>query len=151
MIVKDLSNSFSPFPKTPKKEKERKTTIKNKSNKLAKKEKERFSILTKDLKKCYLCQNKKIDMHEIYKGCNRQISIKHGFCIPICRICHSKTEIDTDLDLMLKIKCQKEYEKTHTREEFIEITGQSYIDKYLFKKGAKEKNGRAQNVCKNNN
>lgn len=129
MIVKDLSNSFSPFPKTPIKEKEKETTIKKKSNKLAKKEKERFSILTKNLEKCYLCQNKKNEIHEIYKGCNRQTSMKYGFCIPICRICHSKTEIDSKLDLQLKKKCQKEYEKTHTREKFIQIIGQSYIKK----------------------
>lgn len=129
MIVKDLSSSFNPCPKTPIKDKEKKTTIKKKSNKLAKKENKRFSILTNNLEQCYLCQNKKQDIHEIYKGCNRQTSMKYGFCIPICRKCHFMTEINSKIDLQLKKKCQKEYEKTHTREEFIQIIGQSYIKK----------------------
>ena len=129
MIVTDLSNNFNPCPKTLVKDKEKKTTIKKKSNKLAQKEKKRFSILTNNLEQCYLCQNKKQDIHEIYKGCNRQTSMKYGFCIPICRNCHSKTEIDSKLDLQLKKECQKEYEKTHVRDEFIKIVGQSYIDK----------------------
>lgn len=51
MIVTDLSNSFNPCPKTLVKDKEKKTTIKKKSNKLVQKEKKRFSILTKNLEK----------------------------------------------------------------------------------------------------
>lgn len=131
MIVKDLSNSFNPYKKPDLKPKKsgNKGTIKKKSNKLAQKEKKRFSILTNNLEQCYLCQNKKQETHEIYKGCNRQTSMKYGFCIPICRICHSRTEIDSKLNLQLQKKCQKEYEKTHTREEFIRIVGQSYVDK----------------------
>lgn len=131
MVVTDLSNSFNPYQKPDLKTKKsgNKGTIKKKSNRLAQKEKKRFSILTNKLEQCYLCQNKKQDIHEIYKGCNRQTSMKYGFCIPICRNCHSKTEIDSKLDLQLKKECQKEYEKTHTRDEFIKIVGQSYIDK----------------------
>lgn len=129
MIVQDLRNSFNPCPKNPVKDKETKTGIKKKSNKLAKKEKGRFSILTNNLEQCYLCHKKKQDIHEIYKGCNRQTSMKYGFCIPICRNCHSRTEIDSQLDIQLKKKCQKEYEKEHTREQFIQIIGQNYLDK----------------------
>lgn len=46
--------------------------LKNKSNKLSKLEKKRFSILTNDLEHCYICKERdekkvpKDDLHEIY-------------------------------------------------------------------------------------
>ena len=33
-----------------------------------------------------------------------------------------------ETDLMLKRICQEEFEKTHTREEFVRIIGKSYLD-----------------------
>ena len=64
MIVKSLKDSFNPVPKTLQKsaEKTKKSAeIKKKSNKLAKLEKNRFSIITNDLEKCYFCGAKKKD------------------------------------------------------------------------------------------
>lgn len=128
MIVTNLSNSFYPCPKPGQKDKNLKNKkIKQKSNKLAKLEKERYSILTTNLDKCYLCNKKKEHIHEIYKGCNRQVSMKNGFCIPICGPCHTKTERDAELDEKLKKLCQKEYEKKNTREEFIKLINKSYL------------------------
>ena len=34
---------------------------------------------------------------------------------------------DKDFDMYLKKLCQAEFEKTHTREEFMEIIGRSYL------------------------
>ena len=128
MIVKDLSKEFHPVPK-PKKVESTKTQskINQKSNKLAKLERKRYSILTSNMKKCYLCGKKKKHIHEIYKGSNRQISMKYGFCVPICEECHSETEINADLDKGLKKECQQQYEKIHTREEFRTLIGKSYL------------------------
>ena len=58
--------------------------LKKKSNSLKKLEDKRYSILTDNLKICYICRKKKKHIHEIYKGSNRQTSMKNGFCIPIC-------------------------------------------------------------------
>jgi hypothetical protein len=33
-----------------------------------------------------------------------------------------------ELDLMLKQHCQMEYEKTHSREDFIKLIGRNYLD-----------------------
>lgn len=65
----------------------------------------------------------KLDPHEVYGGSNRKRSIKYGFVKLLCRKCHSNEQIL----LELKKKVQKEFEKTHTREEFIEIIGKSYL------------------------
>lgn len=56
-------------------------------------------------------------------GSNRKRSIENRFVALICRNCHQNEKIITEL----KIKYQKEYEKTHTREEFIKLIGKSYI------------------------
>lgn len=98
--------------------------IKKVSNKKNKLEKNRFSNYTNNYNKCYYCGNVgTMDLHEVYGGSNRLRSIRMGFVVPLCRKCHSNEEIIN----YLRIIIQKEFEKTHTREEFIEITGKSYI------------------------
>lgn len=101
--------------------------IKNKSKKLAKAEKQRFSILTNNLEICYVCGKKKDHIHEIYKGANRQVSIRNGFCVPLCNKCHTRTENDIEFLRSLQIECQKAFEKIHTREEFMKLTGRNYL------------------------
>ena len=99
--------------------------IKNKSIKQKKLEDKRFSIFTNNLKKCYYCQkeNVRIDLHEVWGGSNRKRSILNGFVIPLCRNCHKNEEIIN----YLKKKLQLEYEKTHSRDDFIRLIGKSKI------------------------
>ena len=125
MIVTDLSTSYNPVPKSERKAKEKVTELKKKSNKLIKIERQRDKKLIKE-GKCDYCHKyfKHLDPHEIYGGSNRKRSIKNGFIKLLCRKCHSNQKIL----LQLKIDSQKEFEKTHTREEFISLIGKSYID-----------------------
>lgn len=131
MIVTDLSKSFHPVPKPSQKKleaKPKKVQIKKKSSKLAKLESSRTSIITNDLKKCYICKaNKKDDLHEIFGGKNRQTSMKHGLVIPVCRKCHSGIPKDNALNKHLHRVGQTAFEKTHTRDEFITTFGKSYL------------------------
>lgn len=124
MIVKDLSKSFIPVPKTKPKQKEKVTEIKKRSNKLAKLERQRDKNIIKT-GRCDYChrENKHLDPHEVYGGSNRKRSITNGFVKKLCRKCHS----DEEIIKQLRIDTQIEFEKTHTREEFIKIIGQSYI------------------------
>lgn len=124
MIVKDLSNSFNPVTKIKNEKKEKVTAIKKKSNKLAKLERQR----DKDIVKSGICEccgkySKRLDPHEVYGGSNRKRSIKYKFVKLICPKCHSNEAIINQL----RIDTQKEFEKEHTREEFIKIIGKSYI------------------------
>ena len=98
--------------------------IKKRTAKQNKLEKERFSILTTDFTKCYICGKPKKEIHELYGGCNRQTSMKLGLCIPICRMCHNKWEIDKEF--------RKKYQAIG-RNKFIELYG---YDKFMqeFKK-----------------
>lgn len=101
--------------------------IKKKSSKLVKVEKKRFSILTEDMTHCYVCGKKKEHIHEIYGGRNRQVSMRNGFCIPICWECHDRTETDIDFDRELKRKCQKIFEEEHSRSEFLQLIDENYL------------------------
>lgn len=100
--------------------------IKNKTNKQKKLENNRFSIFTNNLNRCYYCkiENIDLDLHEVYGGSNRIRSIKNGLVVPLCRNCHSDEKIINKL----RKKLQREYEKTHSREDFIRLIGKSYIN-----------------------
>ncbi len=126
MIVNNLSNSFNPVPKNKIEKKKDVTAIKKKSKKLAKLERQR----DKDIVKEGICEfcgkySKRLNPHEIYGGSNRKRSIKHKFVKLICPKCHSNEAIINQL----RIDTQKEYMKTHTEEEFINLIGKSYINK----------------------
>ena len=91
----------------------------------------RYSILN-NLDHCYFCGKPRECIHEVFFGtANRKISIENGFCVGLC---HGHHNMNTNsvhhnriMDLKLKQLYQKEYEKNHTREDFIKLIGQSYL------------------------
>lgn len=122
-------------------------TLKSRTNKQAKREKERFSIIYRDLTKCCNCglktgdfdkrinQYTRIGKNEVFEGSYRQVSIRLGMIAPLCIFCHKQFHKDIlGMNLSYKIKFEKEYLKTHTREEFIKTFGQDYIFKLEQKK-----------------
>ena len=124
MIVTDLSNSFNPVPKIKAEKKKGVTEMKKKSKKLAKLERQRDKNIVK-FGRCENCGKicAELDPHEVYGGSNRKRSIKYKFIKLLCRECHSNENIINQL----RIDTQEEYEKTHTREDFIKLIGKSYI------------------------
>lgn len=126
MIVTDLSSSFNPVHKNKVEKKKEVTEIKKKSKKLAKLERQRDKDIVKE-GICEVCgkYSKRLDPHEVYGGSNRKRSIKSKFVKLICPRCHSNEAIIKQL----RIDTQKEYMKTHTEEEFINLIGKSYINK----------------------
>lgn len=124
MIVTDLSNSFNPVPKKRQKRKKEVTTIKKKSKKLAKLERQRDKNLVKE-GICEFCGNysRHLDPHEVYGGSNRKRSMEHKFVKLLCRKCHDNENVIKQL----RIDTQKEYMKTHTEEEFMKLIGKSYL------------------------
>lgn len=124
MIVKDLSSSFHPVPKTLQKNKtaEKTAEMKKKSKKLAKLEKERTSILQADNTKCFLCGKQgKLDKHEAFGGRNRQRSMRYKLVYYLCRLCHSKADTNKDIKEKLQSNARKVFIKKHSKKEFIEI------------------------------
>lgn len=102
--------------------------MKQKSKKLAKLEKNRFSVFTNNLDKCYSCPNKKNHLHEVFAGRNRQNSMKYGFVLPLCNSCHSKYQNDLLFNHKWYRMCQKHFETNiGTREEFISIFRKNWL------------------------
>lgn len=100
--------------------------MKNKSSKLAKLERNRFSILTDNLDYCIICGQKKQDLNEIYPGRNRQNSMKYGCVIPMCRNCHTKYTNDRNLQLYWMKLCQKKFNEIY-EEDFLSIFRRNYL------------------------
>lgn len=124
MIIKDLSKEFYPVPKAKTEKKKKVAEIKKKSKKLAKLERERDKNIVKE-GICEFCgrYSKQLDPHEIFGGSNRKRSIKNKFVKLLCKKCHGDEKIINQL----RVDTQKEYEKKHTREEFIKLIGKSYL------------------------
>ena len=103
--------------------------MKKKSYKLAKLERERYSLFTDDLDTCIVCKMKATDMNEIFRGRNRQNSMKYGLCIPMCRRCHSILTDNFELENEWKIKGQKMFMEHYnkTTQEFIDIFKMNYL------------------------
>jgi hypothetical protein len=109
-----------------------KKPMKSRTNKQVKREKERFSIIYHDLTKCCVCGSTTgIEKNEIFEGAYRQTSIKHGMVAPMCyrETCHKRFHNDIIFNLFYKVMFQREFMKTHSRDEFIKLFGQDYIYK----------------------
>lgn len=103
--------------------------MKRKSKKQKALEESRYSIIQQDLSKCYFCNNKAIDWHELLKGRNRKRCIKWGLCVRICRDCHTKTENDSRFYQEGQIIAQKKWQEHYKKneEDFIKEFGRSYL------------------------
>ena len=103
--------------------------LSKKSNKQKKLEDNRYSILQRDKEKCFFCNNKAVDTHELLKGRNRKKCIKWGLVVYICRECHRKTEEDSDFYKETRKYAQKMWQKHYnkTKQDFIDEFGRSYI------------------------
>lgn len=106
---------------------ESKSTIKQKTNQLSKLERNRKSLFTDDLEHCIICGKKKEHLHEVYSGAYRIRSIKEHMVLPLCSFHHRQIHEDMTLNLYWKRSCQKLFEESHSRDEFITIFGRSYL------------------------
>ena len=120
----DLSKEFHPVPKPPKTEKRKAKKIKQKSSKLAKLERNRYSIITYNLDICYVCkQHKKENLDEVFGGRNRQTSMKYGLVIPICFKCHRKLTDNPLLKKEIQEEAKQIFIKKYSEEKFIKEFG----------------------------
>ena len=94
-----------------------------------------WSILTGKDKRCFVTGRENgLQKHHIFHGSGkREVSDKNGFWCYLVPEKHLAglgglhANPGNGLDRALKCICQREYEKTHTREEFIRLIGKNYI------------------------
>ena len=90
-------------------------------------ENNRFSIITENLDKCFICGAKKEELHEVFEGKNRQMSMKYGLVIPICRKCHKSIPNNKTLREKIHKVGQKAFKNRYKNENFIKIFGKNYL------------------------
>ncbi len=106
--------------------------IKKRTYNLAKKEKNRFSILYNQLNKCCICGNPVVELNEVFEGAYRQLSIDYGCIVPFCNQHHNQFHNDRSMNLYYKSLFQEKFEKTHSHEKFLKIFKKDYT--YLYEK-----------------
>ncbi len=102
-----------------KKEGYRRNGLRCKSQKLANLERNRYSIITNDMTRCYICRRPKDDLHEIFRGRNRKASMKYGLVVPLCRSCHYKVDNERAESQKLEDKAKKIFIKKYGNEKFL--------------------------------
>ena len=84
-------------------------------------------------RECYVCgTTQDIHEHHIFEGtANRRQSEKYGMKVFLCGRHHNMSNqgihFNKELDTSVKQMAQEIFEETHTREEFREIFGKSYL------------------------
>lgn len=99
-----------------------------KSKKLAKMERNRFSVLTCD-DKCFICGSTHLlTWHEVFAGRNRQNSMEDGFCLRMCLLCHETKQEDTQFKEFWHRKAQLYYEQNiGDRKQFLTRYRRNYL------------------------
>lgn len=102
-----------------KKEGYRRNGLRCKSSKLANLERNRFSIMTNDMTRCYLCRRPKTSLHEIFRGRNRKNSMRYGLVVPLCTECHLKVDNERTESRKLEEKAKTIFIKKYGNEKFL--------------------------------
>lgn len=101
--------------------------LKNTTIKRAKLERKRFSLFSKDTKHCYFCSSGyELTWHEIFRGRNRQNSMKYGLCLRMCLFCHEKYQEDKHFNDFWHVKGQATFEETYPELDFVKIFKKNY-------------------------
>ena len=90
-------------------------------------------------KECYLCRKyfdicneRGLHKHHIFEGYGRRRqSESMGAFIYLCAKHHNMSDygihFNKEVDMEVKRECQRRYEESHTREEFMELIGRNYL------------------------
>lgn len=91
----------------------------------------RDSVLTNDQDHCLICGYEQIQRHHVFHGTsNRKLADEDGYWVPLCHRHHTGRDgvhSSRFFDMVLKQTAQRHYEETHTREQFIQRYGRSYL------------------------
>ena len=103
--------------------------MKKKSKRIAKLERNRFSVFYDTLDTCVFCGSQyQMTKHEIFEGRNRINSMEDGFVLPLCFNCHREKQENKEFSDYWKKKAQTYYEKNiGTREDFIKRYRRNYL------------------------
>jgi len=103
--------------------------MKSKSSKLTKLERNRFSLFTNNKNKCMFCPSEtNLTWHEIFRGRNRQNSMKYGLCLRMCLRCHELYQEDLVFNREWHVRGQIKFIETYPDLKFKDIFRINYLD-----------------------
>lgn len=103
--------------------------MKQKTNELAKLERNRSSLFTNDNTKCMFCPSTyHLTWHEIYRGRNRQNSMKYKLCLRMCDKCHDKYQENIEFNNYWHKKGQAAFNATYPDLKFEDVFGINHLD-----------------------
>lgn len=82
---------------------------------------------------CWECREYAQEEHHVFGGTsNRKLSERYGLKVHMCTDHHRDYKkgvhgLNKDLDRRLKEAAQREFEKKHSRKEFVSIFGRNYL------------------------
>ena len=87
------------------------------------------SIMQTNVNECFFCgDTRHLNTHHVINGTgNRENSERYGLKVTLCAKHHDMVHRDQRLDLSLKKYAQKEFEKNHSREEWMQIFHKNYM------------------------
>ena len=88
------------------------------------------SKFTSDLNHCYVCGRPYPNLHHMMNGANKKKAEQYGLILPLCINHHTGAEgVHTKPEKMLACRqmAQRKFEEEHTRKEWIEQFGKSYL------------------------
>lgn len=77
--------------------------------------------------RCAICGRPASQTHHIFNGANRKHSEHYGLTVRLCAQCHERIHRDQALDERMKKEGQREFERNHTRAEFMAIFKKNYL------------------------
>ena len=102
--------------------------MKKKSSKLAKLERERFSLFSDNKNKCFFCPSTyKLTWHEIFGGTNRKNSMCYGLCLRMCLSCHKQYQEDKSFNDHWHKLGQEKFQEEYPDLDFISIFYRNYL------------------------
>lgn len=87
------------------------------------------SIVTDNLKACYVCGMRATEIHHCLHGySNRKWAEKYHLVVGLCHSCHRKVhDSDVELDRFLQRAGQKAFEEHYKELDFRKIFGKNYL------------------------
>lgn len=88
------------------------------------------SKFTKDLEHCFVCGRPYPQIHHMMNGTNKKKAEKYGLILPLCLNHHTGAEgVHSKPEKMLACRqmAQRKFEEEHSRDEWIEEMGKSYL------------------------
>lgn len=101
--------------------------IKKRTTKLSCLERNRTSLFTDDLNHCIICGAKRDNLHEVFFGRNRQLSMKYELVIPLCIECHQEMHKNEQWQDYWHKKGQLAFIANYPNLDFLSIFHRNYL------------------------